>query len=81
MKKPKQPLAINGAAGPRLADDLLIGLRAIADYLGMTVSAVDHMIRDENLPTFLRGRRRFARRSELEAHLRSAPEQREHAEK
>jgi hypothetical protein len=49
-----------------LTDDLLEGADAIAGYLGKTPRSVYHMIYAGTLPHVRKGRRIFARKSELE---------------
>ena len=48
-----------------LRDDLLNGARAIAQHTGLTERQVYHMADRKTLPIIRKGRRIFARRSEL----------------
>jgi hypothetical protein len=54
-----------------LKDDLLSGMRAIAEHIGESEMATYHMVRKGDVPAFQRGRRWFARKSEIEAAFRS----------
>lgn len=54
-----------------LADDLLAGVPAIAQYIGKTERAAYHLIYNDQLPHFKIGRRIHARRTELDAALRA----------
>ena len=49
--------------------DLLVGVDAIAAYLGYTRSAAQHLIDEQTMPVFRIGRRVHARRSTLNAWL------------
>lgn len=55
----------------QLKDDLLDGVPAIAEYLGKTTRAVYHLIYNEHIPYIRKGRKIYARKSELEAAFRS----------
>lgn len=55
-----------------LKDDLLSGMKAIADHIGESEAATYFMVRKGQIPAFQRGRKWFARRSELDAAFRSA---------
>jgi excisionase family DNA binding protein len=47
------------------APDLLFGVRAIADYLGLKERSVEHMIHEGRLPVFKAGRTVCARRAKI----------------
>lgn len=55
-----------------LACDLLSGVPAIATHLGKTERATYHLIYNNQIPHFKLGGRIHARKSELEASLRSS---------
>lgn len=55
-----------------LAQDLLAGVPAIATHLGKTERATYHLIYNNQIPHFKLGGRIHARKSELEATLRSS---------
>lgn len=55
-----------------LKDDLLSGMKAIADHIGETETATYFMVRKGDIPAFQRGRKWYARRSEIDAAFRSA---------
>ncbi len=55
-----------------LQDDLLDGAAAIAAFIGKSDRMVYHMASTGQLPVIRKGRRIYARRSELEAAFRSA---------
>ena len=54
-----------------LNDDLLSGGAAIAAYIGQSERATWHMIYSGELPIVRKGRKIFARKSELEAAFRA----------
>ena len=54
-----------------LRDDLLIGAKAAADYIGTSPRIVYHMTETGSLPVTRHGKRLFYRKSELEAAFRS----------
>ncbi len=54
-----------------LNDDLLTGGAAIANYLGLNERATWHMIYSGELPVIRKGRKIFARKSELERAFRA----------
>lgn len=54
-----------------LSNDLLIGAKAAADYIGTSARIVYHMAENGTLPVIKRGKRLFFRKSELEAAFRS----------
>lgn len=49
--------------------DLLRGLKAIGDHIGMTERQVQHLHENGDLPTFTLGRRVCARKSALARHF------------
>lgn len=49
-----------------LSNDLLIGAKAAADYIGTSARTVYHMTENGTLPVVRRGKRLFFRKSELE---------------
>ena len=49
--------------------DLLYGVRAIGEVLGLTEDQADHLIRAGHIPTFRLGKRRCSRRSTLQQWL------------
>ena len=49
--------------------DLLYGVRAIGEVLGLTEKQADHLIRDGRIPTFKLGGRVCSRRSVLNGWL------------
>lgn len=49
----------------RLADDLLVGAPAIAEFLGMTEKAVYHLASKKRIPVGKMGKNLIARRSAL----------------
>ena len=49
-----------------LADDLLEGAQAAADYLGKPVRMVYHMVREKQIPHFHIGAKLHFRKSELD---------------
>ncbi|PSO12625.1 helix-turn-helix domain-containing protein [Sphingobium sp. AEW4] len=55
-----------------LANDLLVGVPAIARYIGKTERAAYHLIYNDQIPHFKIGSRIHARKSELEASLRAS---------
>lgn len=55
-----------------LKDDLLSGIKQIADHIGETQQAAYFMVRKGDIPAFQRGRKWYARRSEIDAAFRSA---------
>jgi lactate dehydrogenase-like 2-hydroxyacid dehydrogenase len=54
-----------------LTDDLLEGADAIANYIGKTTRSTYHLLAAGQLPHVKKGRRIYARKSELEAAFRS----------
>lgn len=54
-----------------LKDDMLSGMKAIADHIGETEMKTYFMVREGHVPAFQRGRRWFARKSEIDAAFRS----------
>lgn len=54
-----------------LANDLLAGAKAAADYIGDTPRAIYHMAEKGQLPVIRKGRKLYFRKSELEAAFRS----------
>lgn len=54
-----------------LASDLLAGVPAIAQHLGKTERATYHLIYNNQIPHFKIGSRIHARKSQLDADLRS----------
>lgn len=54
-----------------LTDDLLEGADAIASYIGKTTRSTYHLLAANRLPHVRKGRRIYARKSELEAAFRS----------
>ncbi len=55
-----------------LKDDLLSGIKQIAEYVGEAEMAAYFMVRKGDIPAFQRGRKWYARRSEIDAAFRSA---------
>lgn len=55
-----------------LAEDLLPGANAAADFIGVTRRAVYHLVEGGHLPAVRKGRRLYFRRSELERAFSSA---------
>lgn len=55
-----------------LANDLLPGAKAAAEYIGETPRAVYNMTEKGLLPVIRKGRKLYFRKSELEAAFRSA---------
>jgi excisionase family DNA binding protein len=55
-----------------LADDLLSGAKAAAQFIGVPPRAVYHMVEAGDLPVIRKGRKLFFRKSELEAAFRAA---------
>ena len=49
-----------------LSDDLLEGAAQIGRYIGKTERATFHLIYNQQIPVIRKGRRIFARKSELE---------------
>ena len=49
-----------------LADDLLSGATAAADYIGVKPRAVYHLVEEGRLPVVRMGKRLYFRKSELE---------------
>ena len=49
----------------RLADDLLEGAQAAADFIGKPVRSVYHMVREKQIPHFHIGAKLHFRKSEL----------------
>lgn len=54
-----------------LREDLLSGVKDIASYIGEDEQVTGRMIRKRLLPAFQRGRKWYARRSEIDAAFRS----------
>ncbi|PKP64075.1 MAG: helix-turn-helix domain-containing protein [Alphaproteobacteria bacterium HGW-Alphaproteobacteria-7] len=54
-----------------LADDLLNGAKAAAEYIGESPRAVYHMAEQGMLPCIRKGRKLYFRKSELDAAFRS----------
>ncbi|WP_088473432.1 helix-turn-helix domain-containing protein [Sphingopyxis witflariensis] len=54
-----------------LKDDLLSGVKEISDFVGEDQQVTGRLIRQGLLPAFKRGRKIFARRSEINAAFRS----------
>jgi hypothetical protein len=54
-----------------LTEDLLEGADAIASYIGKTTRSTYHLLAAGRLPHIRKGRKIFARKSELEAAFRS----------
>lgn len=54
-----------------LSDDLLEGAAAIGRYIGKSERSTFHLIYNQQIPVIRKGRRIFARKSELEAAFRS----------
>lgn len=54
-----------------LKDDLLNGAAEIGAFIGKSERAIYHLIYGGQIPVFRKGRRIFARKSELEAAFRS----------
>lgn len=50
----------------RLSDDLLEGMTAISGYIGKTERAGYHLAAQGQLPVFKKGKKIFARKSELD---------------
>ncbi|HEY9091746.1 helix-turn-helix domain-containing protein [Parasphingorhabdus sp.] len=50
-----------------IADDLLTGIPAAAEFLGRTPRAVYHLVANERIPFIRNGRRLYFRKSELDA--------------
>lgn len=57
-----------------LANDLLPGAKAAAEFLGMTQRAVYHLVEGGRLPAVRLGTRMYFRKSELERHFSSNQE-------
>ncbi|QUM70857.1 helix-turn-helix domain-containing protein [Sphingopyxis granuli] len=55
-----------------LKEDLLSGMKAIAAHIGETEMTTYNMVRKGEVPAFQRGRKWFARKSEIDAAFRSA---------
>jgi len=49
-----------------LSNDLIIGARGAAKYIGTTERAVYHLVEDGHLPVTRKGRRLYFRKSELD---------------
>lgn len=54
-----------------LKTDLLSGVKDIAGYIGEQETVTGRLIRDGLLPAFRRGRKIYARKSEIDAAFRS----------
>jgi hypothetical protein len=57
------------AEKPKLADDLLVGAKPIADYLGVPVRRVFYWAESRKLPVFKVGNLWAAKRSTLARHF------------
>lgn len=55
-----------------LKDDLLSGMKAIAEHVGEPETVTYFMCRKGDIPAFQRGRKWYARKSEIDAAFRSA---------
>jgi hypothetical protein len=55
-----------------LKDDLLSGVAEIAAYVGENEQVTGRLIRNGHLPSFKRGAKIYARKSEIDAAFRSA---------
>ena len=56
---------------PRLGDDLLVGVQAIADFIGRTPRQAQYLCERGRIPFFRLGSRIAARKSELDNALRA----------
>lgn len=54
-----------------LAEDLLSGAKAAADFIGESPRAIYHMVERGQLPCTRKGRKLYFRKSELEASFRA----------
>jgi excisionase family DNA binding protein len=61
----------NRNSAPSLADDLLHGIRGIAEHTGLPERRVLYLVETGRIPVFRLGRRVHARRSELDRALRA----------
>jgi excisionase family DNA binding protein len=61
-----------GGPPPSLADDLLDGAAAAAEFLGISRTKVYRMTAEGNLPAIHKGKRIFYRKSELERAFQAA---------
>jgi hypothetical protein len=71
VRTERTPTNLRNTAPKRLADDLLSGVRQIADYLGDSVRRTQYLVERDLLPTFRIGTRICARKSELNAVCRA----------
>lgn len=55
-----------------LKDDLLSGAKAIADYIGESPMTTYRLVAKGDIPAIRKGRKIFARKSEIDAAFRSA---------
>lgn len=55
-----------------LRDDLLAGVKSIAEYIGQDKQATQRLIAKGEIPAFKKGGKIFARKSQIEAAFRSA---------
>jgi helix-turn-helix protein len=61
----------NAAGNAPLANDLLCGAQAIAEFIGVNRAMVYRMVENDRIPYFRKGQLLFARKSEIEANFRS----------
>jgi hypothetical protein len=59
----------------RLGDDLLRGVKAIADELGEGERRIHHLIATRQIPAFKMGGRLYCRRSALQTHVKKLESQ------
>lgn len=57
-----------------LADDLLRGSKAIAEYIGLADHQVEYLLKKKEIPAFQKGKVWFARKSELDKSFSSGQE-------
>ena len=55
-----------------LKEDLLSGVQSIADYIGEDKQVAQRLIAKGDIPAFKKGRKVFARKSEIDAAFRNA---------
>jgi hypothetical protein len=55
-----------------LREDLLSGVQSIADYIGEDKQVAQRLIAKGDIPAFKKGRKVFARKSEIDAAFRNA---------
>ncbi|MBN8844303.1 MAG: helix-turn-helix domain-containing protein [Sphingomonadales bacterium] len=55
-----------------LKEDLLSGVQSIADYIGEDKQVAQRLITKGEIPAFKKGRKVFARKSEIDAAFRNA---------